>query len=588
MADNQVEQVKQKIEIVELIGERVNLKRAGQNFKGLCPFHSEKTPSFFVSPEMQMYKCFGCGESGDAFSFLQKFEGMTFPEALETLAKRAGVTLTRTYRSDEDQKRDRYLEILHLATEYYHYLLTGHAVGKRARIYLKDRGVSSESIKDYEIGYAAESWQGLQDFLVKKKKYKAEELLNVGMIISRQGGGYYDRFRGRIMFPQKTATGQVVGFSGRVLDPEAKEAKYINTPETSLYHKGELLYGLSVARSQIRKKDRVVIVEGELDVISSHQAGLKEVAAVKGSALTEGQIHVIRRLTHNLILSLDADEAGQEAIRRGIELSEPAGINLRVVQLVGGKDPDEIARGDREAWQKLVEKAVSVYQFYLDMAFKRFDGTTGVGQKQISQFLVPVFNKIENSVEQHFWVKELSQRLEVSEELIFKEMAKVRLGSSEKPEKKIPAETNRLGRSERLERYVLAALLHLGEEAGEQIKTLETDWFAEEYLQRLAAALIQAQKESGSSDVGVITKHLPEALGGLVKELYAEDGALFTATDTERLKIYKQARRDLIELSLRERMKRLNQEMVRADLPAGKQQKLQKEYQRAERELRGD
>jgi DNA primase len=588
MAESQVEQIKQKIDIVEVIGERVNLKRAGRNLKGLCPFHSEKTPSFFVTPEMQSFKCFGCGVGGDVFTFLQQYEGLTFPEALEMLAKRAGVTLIKTYRNDEDNKRERGLEILHLAAEYYAYLLMNHPVGEGARKYLANRGVTRESIRDFGLGYSAESWDGLINFLVKKKGYKQEELEAVGMVIGRNGGGYYDRFRGRIMFPQKTATGQVVGFSGRVLDPETKEAKYINTPETAWYHKGEILYGLSIARSSVREKDRVVIVEGELDVISSRQAGVKEVVAVKGSALTEGQINLIRRLTHNLILSLDADKAGQEAIRRAIELGEPAGLNLRVLQLTGGKDPDEIAKNDRSRWKQLVETGVSVYQFYLDTAFSRFDTKTGEGQKKISQFLVPVFSKIENGVEKSFWIKQMAQRLGVEVEVIDEEIRKLRLMGkpsqakvTEKPDDK------KLLRRERLERYVLATLLHLDEAVGEQLKQLDMNWFSEDYLKKFGEALMMASEKTGSSDGGVILKHLGEAQKQLAMELYNEDKALFNGIDRG-VEIFTQSRKDLEKLALREKMKRLNSLMTKDLVDEAEKQKIQAEYQELERVLRQD
>jgi DNA primase len=561
MGDSQVEQVKQKTDIVEIIGERVPLKRAGRNLKGLCPFHGEKTPSFFVSPEMQMYKCFGCGASGDVFSFLQAYEGLTFPEALEQLAKRAGITLTRVPKTDEDKKRERYLTLLDLAAEYYHYLLTEHKVGETARAYLKGRGIYVSSWKTYQLGYAPEGWRNLCNYLLRKKGYTAEEVIAAGLGIAQGNRNIYDRFRGRVMFPQKNASGMTVGFAGRVLDPDVKEAKYVNTPETSVYHKGEILFGLSIAKSTIRQKDRAVVVEGELDVISSHQAGVKEVVAVKGSALTDGHLHWLRRLTHNVLLALDADTAGQEAIKRAIALAEPVGLNLRVVQLTGGKDPDELAQKEADLWKEAVEQAVSVYQFYLDLAFNQYDGHSGSGQKQISQLVVPVLARIENAVEQAYYTKQLAQRLGVSETVVEREMAKVKVGATEPEKTEKEVKSGRMQRRERLERLVVATLLHFETDFQKLALELEPKWFSEIYMQRLVEALQGIQQKTATQAV----KALPEALKQQALELYRLEQELFEYTETILLTNYRMEITELRKMRAEERVKELNHLMAKAE-----------------------
>lgn len=555
-------EIKQRIDLVEIVNERVNLTKAGRNFKGLCPFHAEKTPSFFVTPEMQTYKCFGCGAGGDVYSFLEAFEGYSFVEALEHMAKRAGVTLVRQSVKG-DPRRDRLLEALHLSAEYYHYLLTKHRVGQKAREYLISRGVTEAVIKDYQLGYAAKDWDGLQTFMVSKKGYKAEELLAVGMVIKRSGSsGYYDRFRGRIMFPLTDFAGHIVGFSGRLLEKEAKEAKYINTPETDLYHKRELLFGLKQARRAIRERDRAVIVEGELDVISSQKAGVNETVGVKGSALTEEQVMKLRRLTHNLILAMDADQAGQEAMKRAIEVAEKMEMNLRVVQLPLGKDPDELVKQDPKGWREAVKASMSVYEFYLNYAVNRFDIKTGQGQKEISRLMARVLTKIENAVERDFWTKKLAERLGVSERVVEEEVVKAgrkqEIGQKERAEE--VKKERPLGRRERLERYVLGLLLQFPHEADEPLEQLNQEWFEEHYLKTLVNSLKQLS-DKGIKAVSLWQAKLKPAQKELLNELYTADNELMELDEASLSTVYKRAVRDLEQLSVKEKLNQLSKDL---------------------------
>jgi DNA primase len=524
MADKQVEEIKQKIDIVTLIGERVNLKKAGRNFKGLCPFHGEKTPSFFVTPDMQMYKCFGCSHSGDVFNFIMEFDGLTFPEALEQLAERAGVVLEKQEQSSGHRHRERILDLLALTGEYYHYLLTEHKIGRPALNYLKKRGVTNQSIKDFKLGYSAESWDALQKFLITKKKYTQAELTAAGLIIkadsnpARSGSPhYYDRFRGRLMFPLFTYAGKIVGFSGRTLDPSAKEAKYINSPETDFYHKSELLFGITQAKRTIRTKDRIIIVEGELDVISSHQIGLQEVVAIKGSALTEYQAGLIRRLTHNVILALDADAAGQEAIKRGISVCETQALNLRVARLTGGKDPDDLARSAPKDLKKLLDTADTVYSYLIDNACENFDPDSGDGKKRIVQALLPELIKIEHAVEREYYLKKLAQKIHVSESSITEEWGKAkraRLVGINTSDLKPKAQSG--GRRELLERQLLGLALQTDHPVT-SLQQVMPDWFSEPHLKRLLESiLLIPAKHQGAA----LISHLPEAIRPLAQEIY--------------------------------------------------------------------
>src|SRR3990167_5278760 len=308
MAD-QVDEVKQKIDIVSLIGEYVQLKKAGRNYRALCPFHSEKTPSFMVSPELQIYKCFGCGESGDAFSFLEKYEGMDFGEALRFLADRAGIKLV-ALRPGEQGEKERLYEINNLASRFYHYILVGHPAGKQAYNYLtRERGLKAGTIETFQVGFSPDVPGAIRKFLVEKKKFADRELEKAGLSVL--GRAAIDRFRGRITFPLLDHRGNIVGFAGRTM-PGAKTelAKYINSPETPIYHKSRVLYGLNLAKTRIKEKKTAIVVEGELDMISSWQAGVENTVAIKGSAFTEEQLRLLTRFCQKVILALDTDFAG--------------------------------------------------------------------------------------------------------------------------------------------------------------------------------------------------------------------------------------------------------------------------------------
>jgi len=356
---------------------------------------------------------------------------LDFGEAVRELAKKAGVKLTRYQPSEDERNKQLLYEINHLATEFYHFLLLNHPSGKKALDYILGRGIKKDSLLLFKIGFAPDSWQSLQAFLVGKKGYKVQDLERVGLVIKTQKGDFYDRFRGRLMFPLKDYHGNIRGFAGRLLDPQAKEAKYVNTPETFIYHKSELLFGSSEAKEEIKKKDQAVLVEGELDMISSFQAGVKNVLAIKGSALSEPQVKLISRFTQNLVFALDQDLAGDQAARRGIETAEAGGMMIRVVESKEGKDPDEIAQKNPTLWRELVQKAVPVYDYLLDSAFKRFDSQTIEGKRKISGEFILALTKISNEIVRDHYVRELANRLQVGEEAILKEIGKTKASQME-------------------------------------------------------------------------------------------------------------------------------------------------------------
>ena len=565
---DQVEEVKQKSDIVSIIGDRVSIKKAGRNFRGLCPFHGEKTPSFFVTPEMQIYKCFGCGKSGDVYSFLQEFEGMDFSEALEFLAQKSGVKLVRRGVSREERDKKRLYEVLHLASEFYHYLLTKHKVGEKARKYLKTRRIFGSSVETFGLGYAPEGWEELIKFLVRKKKYKMEELVKVGLVIGstrstkNMRSRFYDRFRGRVMFPLKDLRGRVVGFSGRLL-PEAESqssgGKYVNTPETGLYHKRELLYGLEVTRGEIKKKDRVVVVEGETDEIWSYQAGVKNVVAIKGSALTEEQVRIIRRLTRNVVLALDADQAGDEATKRGIEVADKEEMNLRVSQIKGGKDPAEIASRSASKWRGLVKGAVSVYDFYIASAFEKYESKTGEGKRKISQELSQVLARISNAVEQSHYVKEVAGRLGVAESVMIKEVAKSETKRKVEVEDKKESKTEeKRGRKEKLERQMVGLVLRLKGVIKEGLGLVKDRWIGSLGVKRLVKSLREYVLKTKRFELSEWVEKLPAELKALVQEIYLDQELVAEESDEEEImRRFKEVVVEMRKIWHQEKLKRL-------------------------------
>jgi DNA primase len=428
--DNQVQEVKLRTDIASIIGDRIEIKKAGRNYKANCPFHGEKTPSFMISPELQIFKCFGCSESGDVFSFLEKYEGMEFPEALKYLADRAGIKLVKgNYGQDSD--KEKLLEINSRAIKYYKYMLLTHPLGQKALEYLlKDRGLKKETIEEFNIGFSPTDSYLLKKSLVEKNKFNPADIEKAGIGIVR-GNNIYDRFNGRVVFPLYDHRGNPIGFSGRVLPWDTRETgKYINSPETPLYHKSKVLYGLNVTRQFIKQKKVAIVTEGELDMISSYQAGIKNVVAIKGSALTEDQVRLLSRFAPKFILALDADFAGDAASRRGINVAENSGVEVKVAKLSKFKDPDEAARKDLETYKKDLIHAEGVWDYLIDSVFARFNSETGEGKSKISKELMPLLAEIEDKIVQAHYTHVLADKLGVPMDAVSDQLAKFTKGDT--------------------------------------------------------------------------------------------------------------------------------------------------------------
>ena len=425
------EEIKEKINIVDLVGEYVQLKKAGVNYRALCPFHHEKSGSFMVSPAKQIWHCFGCGLGGDIFEFVKQMEGVEFPEALEILASRAGVTLRRPDVSYQpDQKKVLY-EINNWGALYYSKVLAESKAAQTARDYLTKRGLKPETIKQWQIGYAPDDFHAFENFIVKKG-YQRSEVVAAGLIIKKDpstssgpsANDYFDRFRDRIMFPIFDLHGRVVGFTGRTLKAEVAGgpaiAKYVNSPETAIYNKSRVIYGLHLAKTEIRRKDEVIIVEGNVDVITCHEAGYSNVVGSSGTALTVMQLESLKRFTENVSFALDADEAGLAALRRAVELALQLGFNVKVIAIPKtlAKDPDELIRKDTAKWEELVSSAQNFLDFYFQEIFAKMDLQSNIGKKHAARELLPLLALLPDHIDRAHYAQKLATTLGVDEKVI--------------------------------------------------------------------------------------------------------------------------------------------------------------------------
>ena len=428
MAGSDIEEIKNRLNVLDVVGGYVKLTKTGVNYRGICPFHSEKGPSFFVSPSRQMWKCFGCGKGGDVFEFIKEIEGVEFGDALRILAQKAGVELKKE-NPQIVSERKRLYEICDLACSFFEKQLQGSAVGKEAKDYLLKRGITEDSIKKWRLGYSPDTWQGLSDFLVGRG-YKRDEIVKAGLAVkSEKGNNPYDRFRGRIIFPIFDLNSQPIGFGARVFkDADKKEtAKYINTPQTMLYDKSNVLYGINFAKVAVRKGNKCVLTEGYTDAIMCHQAGFENTVAVSGTALTLRHLVLLKRYTDNLLLAFDMDLAGDNATKRGINLAESNGFNLKIIDTYSGaKDPAEIILENPKNWSDSIEKARSIMDYYFDSSFSRIDKTNPAGKKEIAKIILPAIKRMSNKIEQSHWAGKLAQKLDVKEEAVLDELKNVK------------------------------------------------------------------------------------------------------------------------------------------------------------------
>ena len=419
--EEKISEIRNRANILEVVSDYVHLKKTGRNYKGLCPFHSEKTPSFMVNEEKQIFHCFGCGEGGDVFTFLMKAGHFSFPEAAEELGKRYGIKLIRREPSPIQKKEMAKKEILYqinqFAAEYFHELLTQKREGEVGRRYLSQRSVNEEIVRENRLGYATEHWDGLVEYL-KLKKVSLELAWELGLILPKKREGWYDAFRKRIIFPIFDLHQRVVGFGGRLIGEG--QPKYINSSESSLYHKGEILYGLQIAKQYIPEKEHVLIVEGYFDLLTLHQYGWKHSVATLGTALTAQHIRVLKRYTKDLILVFDPDPAGIQASLRTLPLFLEEEISAKVALLPKEEDPDTfLKRGHLEEFQQRLSRALPIMDFFFEWLIQTHPVHSIDGKVKIVRDAMAMIRRIPDKIRKDFYVRTLAERLDVKESILY-------------------------------------------------------------------------------------------------------------------------------------------------------------------------
>ena len=575
MLDNNLQEIKDRLPITEVLADYIQLKKAGVNYKAVCPFHSEKTASFVVSPAKQIWHCFGCGLGGDIFEFIKLAENVEFAEALKILADRAGVELRRPTEQEiqvQKKKGDLY-EINDAAAKYYERVLWESEAAKPALDYLKKRGLTDRTIQNWRLGWAPDDFHYLEKFL--SKKYRKEDIELAGLIIKkdRQPGSnrsdeYFDRFRGRVMFPILNIHGQVVGFTGRLLVEKANTGKYINSPETPIYNKSKELYGLYQAKHTIRKENRCVLVEGNMDVISTHQAGSTATVASSGTALTQDQFVILKRFTDNLVFAFDTDSAGSAATRRALEIALNLGYNVKIVDMKGAKDPDELIKKGIGLWQKAVENAHNFVEFFFDKVFTQYNPESIEDKRKIVKELAPLIYRISEPVTRAHFVRKLSNGVNVAEAAVWDIINKLNLP---KPQGAQSFINRKKSRKEILENQLLGLTLQT------QNNTLLRDFRANDF------------EANNLEVVKVLTDHKPDlkklvtSFPDLASQLELINFSTQVEMAEQDLKPEEELVRvagELKRLIIRQRMEQVSEELILAEKSQNKeqQQKLSLEF----------
>lgn len=504
-------EIRDRISIASFIGERIPLKRAGRNMKGLCPFHNEKTSSFMVSDDKGIYHCFGCGEGGDIFRFVMKFDGIDFAESVKFLAGRTGIELPKeTYDPKQKDKEDAALQkkryafrINEIARDYFHGLLVEQNSGAAARSYLEGRGIKKEFFTQLFLGFADNNWEGLAAHL-KKKGAPLDLAAELGLVKQRDGGGYYDFFRNRIIFPIVSPRGEILGFGGREFGEETG-AKYLNSPDSIIYHKSNCLYGLDRAKDAIRSEDRAVFVEGYMDQVMLAQNGIINAVAPLGTALTTGHLKLISRQTRNLVVVFDGDEAGKRATMRSLEIFLEIGLSPRVAPLPAGEDPDTLVRKEGEKkFRKRIEDAVSLFEYFVDQVIGD-EGSDASGRVAASGRIVPILKLVSDPTERSIYRRYAAQRLNVDEKSLEKSIG---FGTGELVKQKKFDKTNLYIRN--AERLLIESLLGKPEIAEAVFTKISPEDFEDDWYKTIAAILLSRWREEGTLNMGELIESLSD------------------------------------------------------------------------------
>ncbi len=522
-----LEEIRNRCDIVDIISEYVHLKPAGKGFKGLCPFHGEKTPSFMVSPEKQLFHCFGCGEGGNVFNFLMKYEKLSFFEAVKMLAKKSGVSLPVDEEKENflNREKERLYKLNNLTANYYRECLFRTNQGKKVINYFKKRGINDTSVELYRLGYAPPGWDALTNFL-KKKGYTYEELIKAGLIKkSKIEGKYIDYFRDRIIFPIFHLSGRVIGFGGRALDDSLP--KYINSPETLVYNKGSNLYNLNFAKEDIRKKNCIIIVEGYTDVLITQQYEFNNVVASLGTALTTKQIDLIKRFTDTVLIAYDADSAGNMATLRSLDLLVKAGLGIKVLALPQGYDPaDFLIKKGRTPFQNLIDRSLSLIDYKLKLLYSNYSIKTIEGKVKVVKEILPTLSVIGNEVELRAQTKKISEELKLSEEAILIELKRYKRGLKDSSHNfiKLNSESGNI----KAEKILIGCMLENEKIAQDILKKLKAKDFSVLLHRQIVAAIEKNLKDDKVVDSQKVIDYLNDnEAAKLISKILMEETITF-------------------------------------------------------------
>lgn len=560
-SDEIIEEVKQSNDIVEVISQYVHLKRSGRNFFGLCPFHNEKSPSFSVSPDKQIFHCFGCGVGGNAITFISKIEGVGFKESIELLAERAGITLP-TIQSNSDSKKEelksKVYKVNAFTADYYHKKLY-QKESKIAQEYIKQRKLNNETLESFKIGYSGnfdELYQAL-----KKEGFGEEEILESGLVNKNDRGMYIDRYRNRLMIPILDERNRVIAFGGRVLDDS--KPKYINSPENIVYSKGRHLFGLNVAKKGDTKK--LLIVEGYMDAISLHQRGITSVVAALGTALTPQQGWLLRKNTEKVILGFDADGAGQTAVMRAMEVMQNMGCDMRVLQMEGAKDPDEfVVKYGTARFQKLIDEAISLIEFKVKVLQQDLNLENASDKIKFLNEIAKLISKIDNTMEQEIYIEKISKGYNISKEAIYGQVNKLQYANNKatktlESKKKIVVHKETKTNTEisdeikKRENTIIAILINNPEDFTAIKENIKVEDFQDELNKKIAEA-IYLELEKGNENVSVVLNHIEDDdIQSHLTEIMAEDYGII---DNQK------AIEDIVQKYQRERLEKRRDEIL--------------------------
>lgn len=521
--ENIIDQVRDKTDITEVIGRYIPLKRAGRNFKAPCPFHNEKTPSFMVSPAKQIFHCFGCGAGGNVFNFIMKYERLQFPEAVRSLAERAGINIPEPSQASSEAASlaQKLHQVNELAASFYQDNLLKTEYGKMSREYMQNRGINRDVIEKFKLGYALKAWDGFINF-AKRKGLTTAILEKTGLVLKKNNTSMYDRFRDRLIFPILDIKGKVKGFGGRVLNEGMP--KYMNSPETHIYNKGSHLYGLNLAWEDIRRSDEAVVVEGYLDLLTPYQHGSRNIVASLGTALTVDQIRLLKRFTNNIVTLFDADQAGEQATLRSLDLIIQEDMRVRVAELPSGADPDSFIRKyGKERFESAITNAQDLFDYKLKLLASKFNPKSTEGKAKIAEEMLPTIYKIKNAILKSEYMKKLAESLAIDREALKTELAKVKPDYSYryKVDKKLePVHSKKVIRH--AERILAGLMIEDGSAISMVKENLEESDFKNDFVKKIVNALFTLHTEKRVVNPSKLISFFGnEEIGSYISELIA-------------------------------------------------------------------